>query len=504
MNISKIQKVLLSFIGMQDPGYSKEKNGPMVDGPILSLLSARNEFTDVILLHTPEEEMQDKGEKIVSMIKKRFNIQAQHLSLPIDDPTHYESILNALRQAYSDLEKKMDDVDFSIVVSSGTSQMQTCWLLLVASGEIRADLIQIREGKHVTKDRSLVTEINPWSQEFPDIQKKQLKLVDIPELTDQEVEAAIRESGIVGTHPKLMDALQIGARSTLYHAVPVLILGERGTGKELVADYIHKISKRRDKKMIPFHCGAIVETLAESTLFGYKRGSFTGANDDRDGLFDAADGGTLFLDEIGEMPINIQAKLLRVLQNSEITPIGETMPHRVNVRLITATNQNLKDEEKFRQDLYDRISKIIVNLPPLRVRRSDIPALAIHFLEEFNNINHTKKKLSPKTLSEIIHYPWKGNIRELQNAVESAAISTAGDDIDSAILMQADISNENNMDIITPEPYDGFSMDDCIEEVRRQLYEKAIQLSKNDTQAAALIGKTSTAVADAKKKYNIK
>ena len=218
----------------------------------------------------------------------------------------------------------------------------------------------------------------------------------------------------------------------------VLITGENGTGKELIARSVHRASQRANKPFIAVNCAAIPETLIESELFGHEKGAFTGAVSVQRGKFEIADSGTLFLDEIGDMSLNTQAKVLRVLQEQEFQRVGGTRNIRVDVRLITATNKNLSDEIKkgaFREDLFYRINVIILNAPPLRDRKEDIPLLAEHFLNEVIREQGLKdKRLTDQSIELMKGYDWPGNVRELRNLMERVAIMTAGDRINPADL----------------------------------------------------------------------
>ena len=206
----------------------------------------------------------------------------------------------------------------------------------------------------------------------------------------------------------------------------VLITGKSGTGKELVARALHFKSKRKNKAFIPVNCGAISENLIESELFGHKRGAFTGAISDKEGFFKASDGGTLFLDEISELPLNLQVKFLRVLQEREFTPVGATSPISVNIRFIASTNRDLKQEikaGKFREDLFYRINVIEISLPSLKDREEDIPILADHFLNKYRKeMNKNIKGIDSEALRALMHYDWKGEVRELENIIERAVI----------------------------------------------------------------------------------
>jgi len=206
----------------------------------------------------------------------------------------------------------------------------------------------------------------------------------------------------------------------------VLITGESGTGKEIIARAIHELSPRSGGPFVSINCAAVPETLLESELFGYKKGAFTGATKDKIGLFAAADGGTFFLDEVAEMPLPIQAKLLRILETYEFVPLGSTTPVKVDIRLVAATNKNLKelvDQNRFRADLYYRLNVIHIHIPPLRERREDILPIAYSILERVAlKRNEPVKKLSDEAKELILNAPWEGNVRELENVLERAAI----------------------------------------------------------------------------------
>jgi two-component system response regulator HydG len=210
---------------------------------------------------------------------------------------------------------------------------------------------------------------------------------------------------------------------------PVLILGESGTGKELVARSIHFLGARKDKPFVPVECSALVATLIESELFGYTRGAFTGAMQAKQGLMESANGGTLLLDEIGEMSLEMQAKLLRALQEGEIKPVGSTERRPINIRIVAATNRDLELGIKngaFRQDLYFRLNVVQIKLPPLRERKSDIPLLVTSFLEKFSRQDEMTRELTEDAMRRLMAYDWPGNVRELENTIERAVALGSG------------------------------------------------------------------------------
>jgi DNA-binding NtrC family response regulator len=230
--------------------------------------------------------------------------------------------------------------------------------------------------------------------------------------------------------------------ATLEKVIPtksnILILGESGTGKGLIAEMVHCNSPRRDRPFISINCSAIPEGLLESELFGYKKGAFTGAIADKSGLITMADQGTLFLDEIGDMALNLQSKLLKVLESSEVTPLGDTRSRLVDVRLITATNQDLEKrirEKAFREDLYYRLNVIEIRIPPLRERKEDIPMLVNHFLKRYTDENRKSVRgCDGDAMALLMKYDWPGNVRELRNIVERAVVLCPGDVISAAEL----------------------------------------------------------------------
>jgi two-component system response regulator HydG len=236
---------------------------------------------------------------------------------------------------------------------------------------------------------------------------------------------------IVGRSAAMRDVLDRVLRVAPTDAT-VLISGESGTGKELVARALHLCSRRGDKPFVPVNCAAITETLLESELFGHARGAFTGATRARRGLFEEASGGTLFIDEVGETAPGFQAKLLRALQDGEIRRVGESMPVQVDVRIVAATNQDLRRaiaQKRFREDLFYRLNVVPLRIPPLRERREDIPPLAAHFLRQFNERAGMRKALSEEALQRLTDHPWPGNVRELENMIEQAAALAPQDEL---------------------------------------------------------------------------
>lgn len=258
-------------------------------------------------------------------------------------------------------------------------------------------------------------------------QSKQDKIVSFP--NPQQLSLSIRASALIFADDKSKQLLSLIEKVAPSDAT-ALVKGETGTGKELVARHIHNLSPRRGGPFAAINCGAFSETLVESELFGYERGAFTGAVGSKKGWFETANGGTLFLDEIGDLPLSTQVKLLRVLQEREVIPIGARKAVPINVRLIAATNVNLVEAVnagRFREDLYYRIKVVPIEIPPLRERKGDILPLVEHFLEVYRNRLHTTKpQLPAETLHVLNDYPWPGNIRELENVIHRALLVCDG------------------------------------------------------------------------------
>jgi len=254
----------------------------------------------------------------------------------------------------------------------------------------------------------------------------------------QEVEKQVFPKSIIYGSPEMESILHLLRRVTGTETT-VLIQGETGTGKELVARFIHGESTRRDQIFIPVNCGAIPKDLVESEFFGHSKGAFTGATQEKKGYFEMANGGTIFLDEIGEAPPELQVKLLRVIQESEIMPVGHNKPKKVNVRIIASTNRDLKAEvtaSRFRQDLFFRINVFSVTIPPLRERKGDILPLADFFLQQFSQkLNRKPGRFSTDTRDLLLEYAWPGNVRELQNEIERLVLlSEIGKEIGPELL----------------------------------------------------------------------
>ena len=322
-----------------------------------------------------------------------------------------------------------------------------------------------------------------------------LKLTSENRLLREQLRSRHGFGSLIGHSPEMEKLYRIIAKAA-HSTHPVLILGESGTGKELVARSIHYSGPYRDKPFIPVDCGSLVPTLIESELFGYVRGAFTGAVRAKDGLMATAEGGTIFLDEVGELSVDLQAKLLRAIQEKEIRPVGGTRAQPINVRILAATNRDLElavTTGTFRRDLYFRLNVLTLRIPPLRERKQDIPLLIGHVLERVNNATEIQHSFGDDALRLMLDYDWPGNVRELENCVERACTTCSLSTIhvadlptglrNFAVQAQAKTVERNpNPEVITP-----------IEELEKQAILHAIAVLKGDKLEAARrlgIGKT--------------
>lgn len=310
---------------------------------------------------------------------------------------------------------------------------------------------------------------------------------------------------IIGQSPGMVKLLETVAQVAPSEAT-VMIAGESGTGKELIAGAIHFNSPRRDGPFVKINCAAITETLLESELFGHEKGSFTGADRRKEGRFVQANSGTIFLDEVSEMPLTMQAKLLRVLQEREITRVGGDKVIPVDVRVVTATNKALPDmisAGTFREDLYYRLNVVGLEIPPLRERREDIPLLAGHFLEIFGKKNRKSiKGYTPKAMDALIRYDWPGNVRELMNAVERGVILARSDYLDREDISIMQEVSQTDPD---PLPFAGdISGDMPLEEVEKAAILKTLDSAEgNKSEAARRLGITRRTLHQKLKKYGV-
>src|ERR1700681_1916954 len=311
-----------------------------------------------------------------------------------------------------------------------------CFFLLITGvPTVETAIAAINSGadRYVIKDHELVDQLRRAVREV----SENLRWKKEAGYLRRELRRLTGLDNIIGQSPKMRAIFEL-IQTVAPQTSRVLITGESGTGKELVARAIHENSARAQAPFITINCGAFPESLLESELFGYMKGAFTGANENRQGLFQAAHGGTLFMDEIGNMSLTMQVKLYRVLQEGKIRPVGSNEESDVDVRIIAATNKEFEKEiaeGRFREDLYYRLSVIPIQVPPLRERREDIPLLSRHFLETFRKtMEKPINGISPEAMRQLESYGWPGNVRELENTMERAVALESGPEISLPVL----------------------------------------------------------------------
>jgi DNA-binding NtrC family response regulator len=352
---------------------------------------------DIELAHTPPEAMALAQHGAFDLVVSDINLNAELSGL---------DLLRAFKRADPRLE---------VVLISGFGTLETA-IEAVRAGAFDYvskpfDIVEVKE----TVGRALKRRAQPVLAQGP-----------------PEAPVAIPADGLIGRSRAILSVYKQIAHAAGSDA-PVLVTGETGTGKELIARALHHHSRRGKRPFVAINCGALAESLLESELFGHVRGSFTGAVADKKGVFEQADGGSIFLDEIGETTAAVQVRLLRVLEQGEVRPVGGSRVLTVNVRVLAATNRDLEravQEGSFRQDLYYRLNVVRIAVPPLRERRDDVPLLAAHVLRAAAEAQGRPRRLSPAALAALMAYSWPGNVRELENVLERVALSGTGETIE--------------------------------------------------------------------------
>lgn len=484
------KRVLVCWIGNTDLGASKgeEKAG---QGPIGQAVTARS-FDQVILLSDYPKAIATAYEKWLQG-KTSAAVELRICKLP--GPTDFGAIYSAVVAELTQLLQNLGTgLDFVFHLSPGTPAMAAVWILL-AKTRYPAELIESSK-EHGVRTANVPFDI---SAEFiPDLLRRSDQALE--RLAQGIPDEAPEFADIIHRSPQMKQVIE-RARRVAIRSIPVLIEGESGTGKELFARAIHRASLRAGKPIITVNCGAIPAELVESEFFGHKKNAFTGANTDRAGHFEQADGGTLFLDEIGELPLQVQVKLLRALQQNEIVRVGESAPRKVDVRIIAATNRNLIKEVmagKFREDLFFRLAVAILRLPPLRERAGDITLLIDRLMDKVNEETkaepaHKDKKLSASARNLMLKHTWPGNVRELLNTLQRAAVWSdveiiSDEDMRDAIL---DFGPANRQqDLILNRPMEeGVDLKGLLDQVAQHYLSRAQTAAHgNKAQMARLLG----------------
>jgi transcriptional regulator with PAS, ATPase and Fis domain len=483
-----VAKVLVSWIGATDLRASEGK-GAAGKGPIGRALSDLP-FDRAVLLCNYSG---DAGKQFKTWVREGWGVPVELTMFALRSPTDFEDIyrassavLDGVKQAYG------ADIELFLHLSPGTPSMAAVWLLL---GKSRFSASFIQSSPEAGTE---VVEI-PFdiaADFLPDLlNRSDRKLRSAASLGPEE---GVAFESIVHRCDQMKRLLWRAHRVSLRN-VPVLIAGETGTGKELLARAIHAASPRANAPFVAVNCGAIPSELVESELFGHKKGAFTGATRDHVGYIEASSGGTLFLDEFGELPLSAQVKLLRVLQEDSVVPVGQTQPRSVDLRVVAATNRDLPEEiraGRFREDLYYRMAVGVLALPPLRERPGDTPLLVDSLLEELNVLladqpGHVHKELSVRARELIVQHSWPGNIRELRNVLLRALVWTEGrqiqaEDVVDAMSIGAPARAEQ---ILGRRIEEGIDLKRLMTVVASHYLERALDASGgNKTAAASLVG----------------
>lgn len=391
-----------------------------------------------------------------------------------------------------ELMKKIKEYDDHIVV-----------IIITGQGDVQSAVDAMRMGAFHYKEKPIDI------ADLKETIKKGLETLSLlKEVTfyRQQQRVDFDNNYVVGKDPLMIRVYDIIKKVARSKSTSVLIEGESGTGKEFVAKAIHYMSDRRDGLFIDFNCTALPEPLLESELFGHEKGAFTDAKAQKKGLFELADKGTLFLDEIGDMSYNLQAKLLRALQEQSFHRVGGTDKIKVDIRIIASTNKNLKKmlaEGKFREDLYYRLQVVPITLPPLRERKGDIMALVKHFIDRFNReFKKNVYRIAPETEKLLLEYPWPGNIRELKNVIERAILLYAEDVLMPEHLMLGDMQKEETAESAPVQPITGLDM--TLEQMEMNYISRVLEaVGWNKNQAAKTLGIDRTTLYTKIKRFNL-
>ena len=483
-----MERILLSWIGGNDlSAFEKKDAEPSFHGPLLSTLRAEK-FDRAYLLYNYE---QKRVAPYLDWLVSQTDTIVTSNYCALSSPIHFGEIHDAADQALRLVFDQHTAATVAILLSPGTPAMQAVWILL---GKTRYPCTFYQSSREQGVQRAEIP-FNIAAEFVPELASRGARQVSSIAVGGVPVDAAFDD--IITQNPD-MEALKAQASVMAVRDVPVLIQGDTGTGKELFATAIHNASLRSDRAFIPVNCGAIPPDLIDSALFGHKKGAFTGAVKDKTGYFDAADGGTLFLDELGELPLDVQVRLLRVLQSGDLIPVGAAKPHKVDVRIVAATNRDLLEEVgagRFREDLFYRVAVGLLHLPPLRERSGDLALLADHLMEQINRDaagqpGYVGKKITVHARKLILQHPWRGNVRELYSTLLRASLWSSDDrlgeqELGSALLRPP----ESAAGVLDRAIGEGFEIQSVMDEVAASYIRRALQQTAgNKTQAAKLIG----------------
>jgi transcriptional regulator with PAS, ATPase and Fis domain len=479
--------ILVAWLGNTDL-RAADSQGSGEQGPILGAIKAIA-FDAVHLL---SDHGSPKTRAYTQWLGKQTGVPVTSHQLKLTSPTSFEEIFRAANDVIGGIRRDSPSASLTFHLSPGTPAMAAVWLLLAKTRHPAQLIESSREQgvKDVTIPFDLAAEFIPAASKQAD--EALMRLM-------QGVPPDSPAFGAIIHRCAMMKRTVAMAHKLALRDVPVLIQGESGTGKELFARAIHQASSRNGKPFVAVNCGAIPQELVDAELFGHEKGAFTGATAARAGYFEAADGGTLFLDEIGELPLASQVRLLRVLQEREVTRIGATKPKAIDVRIIAATNRVLPEEirlGRFREDLFHRLAVGVLLLPPLREREGDITLLIDSMLVAINTEaasqpGYKHKKLDVIARNLLLRYSWPGNVRELHNTLLRASIWAAGDKITAEdVAASLAVTVPPKAETVLGRPLDqSLSLPEIISDVARHYLERAMaQTHGNKSEAARLLG----------------
>ncbi len=494
--------IICSYAGFHDPYYFDGTCGQEMQGPLLHALSAQP--CDLLaLFNTPLT--RGHTESTLTVLQEKFpHIQCRVLEMPVwlTYQDSHTATLNAMREECIKLVEEFPEASFYVNILSSPPEAHPIWYLLAYSGCLPCVVIYVRPENVMLTDWPRIERVDTTTHSFciniansPSPQKSTgappAQKYDYP-----NHRALARQMGLAGEHKLFRFTLETAALLAAAD-LPILLLGESGTGKDLFAKYIHAMSLRPGSRFTVINCAALPESLAESILFGHRKGAFTGADSHQPGKFVQADGGTLFLDEIGELPLVIQAKLLRILEDGVVESLGGREPQRVNVRIIAATNREIPrmvETGTFREDLYFRLSAGFLSIPPLRERRSDIPILCRILLERINTILRTPKSLPKETLHLLESLDMPGNVRTLKNILERSARLCKHTTIKPEDLYFPAEVKATALPRALPDLTSDFNLNEYLQELRIEIVKKAVSESLNKSQASRKLGITPQAL----------
>jgi transcriptional regulator with GAF, ATPase, and Fis domain len=486
-----MKPILFAWLGLTDIKATDESSDTGL-GPIANALVGKS-FSELVILNDLNKK---QAAGYTSWLESKVDTPFTVIDTPLNNPTDFELVYRtAAKVVEATLKRRGIDSSVAFHTSPGTPVMAAVWILL-AKTRFQAELIQSSKEEGV---RTMAVPLDISAEFIPELLRRPDQ--ELARLSQGLPPKAPGFENIIHRSPE-MKRVVAKAQRVAPRSVPVLIEGESGTGKELLARAIHQGSTRREAQLIAVNCGAIAESLVEAELFGHSKGAFTGAAAARKGYFQEANGGTLFLDEVGELPLLTQVKLLRALQEGEVTPVGASRPVKVDVRIITATNRDLVAEVvtgRFREDLYYRLAVALIKLPPLRERSGDLGLLIDLLMKRINQEskkepNYINKKISTGARNVLLNHPWPGNVRELLNTLRRAAVWSPGASISEAEMRDALYAAPRTVTqgILNRPLGDGLDLAGLLAQAARHYLERAlVESNGNKTKAAKLVGLSS-------------